>query len=364
VLWLWAPGISDGQRHGAEPMAELTGFGMADSSRGVITDRVLCPAGSALMEGIAPTKQWELVARSAKPIAEALAADNWYNPRDDETMRKQYSRFDWKTDDTGMAWDVSAAVNWSDIHLNAPVVACDGISLTVSGEGACDGAGLRLVVKGVEGEFVAPQLTVKGETQTHVLPFAAFEKAAWDRTNATEITFPLRGMKLVIDGIGGSRVGTLRVAELSAVTGAVTGHDIRSYANPVGSLPVPIISDQSATPLGVSPGTGEVVVACRGRQGARQVLSTVPYVPRELLTALMDEAGICRYIDSPDVIVRADGSLVCLHTAVGGEYQLALPHAAEVDNALTGEHIGSGKQMQVTLPPNSTTLLSIAPTRD
>jgi hypothetical protein len=362
VLWLWAPGISDGERYGAEPMAELTGFGMAESSRGVITDRVLCPAGSALTEGIAPTKQWELVARTATPIAEALDAANWYNPRDEETMRKQYTRFDWKTDETGLAWDVSAAVNWSDIHLTAPIGTCDGISLRVSGEGACEGAGLRLVVKGVEGEFVAPQLTVKGNQETHMLPLAAFEKAAWDRTNATEITFPLRGMKLVIDAIGGSRAGTLRVAELSAVTGTVTGHDIRSYANPVGFLPLPIIMDETATTLGVSPGTGEVVVAGRGAQGARQVLSTVPYVPRELLTALMDDAGVCRYIDSPDVIVRADGSLICLHTAVGGEYRLNLPHAAEVRNSLTGEYIGSGRQMSVTLPANSTTLLSVLPT--
>lgn len=361
VLWLWAPGITDGERYGAEPMAELTGFGIADTSHGVITDRVLCPAGSALTEGIAPQKQWELVARTATPIVEALKADSWYNPRDEETMRKQYTRFDWKADERGLTWDLATTSAWSDIHLNAPVAASDGISLTVSGEGACDGAGLRLVVKGFEGEFVAPQFTVKGETQTHVLPFAAFEKAAWDRSSATQIAFPLRGMKLVIDGIGGSRAGTLRVSELSAVTGAVTSRDIRSYANPVGSLPVPIILDETATPLGVSPSTGEVVVACRGLEGARHVLSTVPFVPRELLTALMDEVGICRYTDSPDVIVRADGSLICLHTAVGGEYTLNLPHPAEVHNALTGERIGSGKQMQVTLPPNSTTLLSISP---
>ncbi len=364
VLWLWAPGISDGTQFGADQIEELTGFQLADTSRGAVTDAVLCPAGSTLTEGIAPTKQWELTVRATTAIPEALDEANWYNPRNKETMQEQYTRFDWKAGDGGLVWNVATTSAWSDIHLNAPVAACDGISLTVSGEGACDGAGLRLVVKGVEGEFAAPQFTVKGETETHVLPFAAFEKAPWDRTSATQITFPLRGMKLVIDGIGGGKAGTLRVAELSAVDGDLGSHDIRSYPNPVGSLPVPVIVDETATPLGVAPSTGDVVVACRGPQGARQVISTVPFVPREPLTALMDDAGVCRYIDSPDVIVRADGSLICLHTAVGGEYMLSLPHAAEVRNAFTDEPIGSGKQMQVTLPPNSTTLLAISPTEN
>jgi len=136
--------------------------------------------------------------------------------------------------------------------------------------------------------------------------------------------------------------------------------DVRSYGDPGASCPVLTIDDPEATVLGRDPASGEVLLATKGEGRRLRVFSTMPYVPRELLTALMDEAGVCRNIDSPDVIVRADSGLLALHTAVGGAYDLRLPDSVVLRDALTGETFGRGPRLRANLPPSSTTLLSIA----
>jgi hypothetical protein len=204
---------------------------------------------------------------------------------------------------------------------------------------------------------------VTDTVETRVLPFAAFEKASWDRTDATAIRFPLRGMKFVLNGTQGGRFGTLVLSDLSAVWGELSQHETRSYGDPANACPVLVVDDPDATVLGRDAATDGVLLACKGKAGQRHVVSTVPYVPREVLAALMDEAGVCRYVDSADVIVRADSGLVSLHTAVGGDCELRLPAPAMARNALTRERVGNGTHVRVSLPPSSTTLLGLEPPR-
>lgn len=90
-------------------------------------------------------------------------------------------------------------------------------------------------------------------------------------------------------------------------------------------------------------------------------MSTAPYVPHELLAAMMDEAGVVRYVDSPDVVVRADSGLVAMHTAKAGTYVLHLPTAATLRDAVTGEVVGRGASVEVTMRGPETKLLDLAP---
>jgi len=362
VLWLWAPGITDGNGFGPELVEKLTGFRVALRDRGLPAAVVTCTERNPLTDRLPVTPRWELVPETTTPIAAALQRDNWYNPRDAKTMAEAYTRFEWTVADGTVRWAFGTTHGWTDIRLNATVEECDGISLTVSGEGSGEGLGLRVVVKGADGgEFVAPSFGVVGEPRTHLLPFTAFAKASWDRSDATKIAFPLKGAKLVLDGTGGGRLGALVVRDLSAVRGKTVKQETRAYGDPAHPCPALVLDDPEAAPLGHDENTGAVLLACKGEPGRRRVFSTVPFVPHQLLEALMDDAGVCRYVDSPDVIVRADSELVSLHTAVGGKYELRLPHAATVRDALTGERLGRGPKREVTLPPSSTTLLSVGP---
>jgi hypothetical protein len=89
------------------------------------------------------------------------------------------------------------------------------------------------------------------------------------------------------------------------------------------------------------------------------MFSALPFVPRQILAALLDEAGVQRYTTSPEIIVRADSGLVALHTKDGGRCDLRLPRAATVSDALTGAAIGQGERLTLDLPPTSTTLLRL-----
>ncbi len=362
VVWLWAPGITDGERFGLDLVQELTGFRVALQVDGIPAAVVTCDEPHPLTERLPSRAKWELMARQTQPVEAALNADNWYNPRDAKTMQDQYTKFEWHVADGVFRWDFGTTASWTDIHVNAAIEESDGLTLEVSGEGMAEGLGLRVVAKGADGgEFVAPAFPVPREPQTHVLPFAGFQKASWDRSAATELAFPLRGLKFVLNGTQGGRLGALLMRDLAAVRGELQESETRTYGDPAKTCLALAIDDAQAVPLGRDSVTGKVLVACKGQRGRRRVLSTVPYVPRQVLTALMDEAGVCRYIDSPQVIVRADSGLVSLHTAAGGDYELRLPRSARVRDALTGEVIGTGQRMSVSLPSSSTTLLRLEP---
>ena len=361
VLWLWAPGVTDGDRFGPQLVSEATGFDVAVDGEGLHASVVECREDHPLTARLQTSSRWELKPRASRPVEDRLDAGNWYNPRDKATMERQYSRFEWAVADGTLRWEFATSSAWTDIHLNAAIGRCDGLALEVSGQGIGDGLALRLVVKADQGgEFVAPAFTVHGSSETRLLPFAGFRKASWDRSDAERITFPLRGLKIVLDGTAGHRSGALLVHNLAAVDGEVAEQQVRAFGNSAHAAAVLTITDPNATALGRDADTSKVVLACKGQPPSRKVLSTLPYAPREILTALMDEAGVCRYVDSPEVIVRADSNLVSLHTATGGVFELRLPGPRSVRDALTGKLLGSGASLPVTLEPSSTALLSLS----
>jgi hypothetical protein len=318
ALWLWAPGITDGEHFGPDLVRDLTGFRVALRGAGLPAGAATCEGDHPLTRDIPSTTHATLEPRETSPVNGFLEPANWYNPRDEKTMQEQYSRFDWQATGDTFRWGFATTAGWTDIHLNAETPQCDGLSLEIAGEGVAAETSLRLVVKGGQGgEFEAPGCAVSGTPRTVVLPFASFIKAPWDGSDATAITFPLKGLKLVLDGAGGSREGSLLVRNLCAVRGEIHEQQVRTYGDPGASSPVLTIDDPTATVLARDTASGEPVLACHGKGRRLCVLSTLPSVPRELLSALMQQAGVRRYTDDPNVIVRADSGLIALHTATG-----------------------------------------------
>lgn len=360
VLWLWAPGISDGRRLDPGLVEDLTGFRVALRGRGVWATGANAVGDAPWAAQLPARRVRQIAIQRTAPVTEALAPDNWYNPRDAETMAQGYSAFEWSVTGDVFRWRFSTSQGWTDIHLKATIPACDGLRLTVSGEGVVAGSSLRVVIKDAQGsEFVTPRRRVFSEPHTVCFAIGDFEPAPWRPPDVPAPRMPLSGLKLVLDGLSNAE-GVLLVRDLEAVWGTVTEREERGYDSPGGEHLCLAIDDPAATPIARDPTSGEVLVAARpSGSRARHVISTLPYVPRELLVAIMDEAGVHRYLDTPHVIVRADGHLIALHTAKGGKYTLALPRQAKVRDALTNRPVGQGKSVVSDLPAPSTTLLEL-----
>jgi len=357
VLWFWAPGISDGQRLDPALVADLTGLGLAPET--TTAALVACEPGAPLMGEVPAVTRWTLVPRQSQPAEGFLAPERWYNPRDDQTMAKHYRAFAWQAEDDHLRWDTATSDAWTDIHLRTTVVTpCDGFALTAWGELGAVGAALRLVIKDADGaEFAAEAVPVPAAAATFVFPLASFVRAPWSQAPAVVPRFPLSGAKFVLNGLSGAEPVRLFLKGFAWVMGDVRRTDVGQYGEAGESCTVLTIGEPQATVLGRTAGTRAVVVASRGAAGRRQVFSTVPFIRREVLAALMDEAGVHRYVLTPEVVVRVDSGLLALHSRTGGAVELRLPQAAALRDALTGGAMGRGSAIRLELPPDSTTLL-------
>ena len=85
----------------------------------------------------------------------------------------------------------------------------------------------------------------------------------------------------------------------------------------------------------------------------------VPFLPRQVLANIAHEAGVHRYVDSLTEVVRADSRFVAVHTKEGGERMLNLPGASTVSDAITGEEIGRGTRVPLSLTPDSTSIYEL-----
>lgn len=361
TLWLWAPGVTDGNHFSPELVHHVTGISVRLNGDGTVADSIVCPSDHPLTKGIPTETVYELDPHESIPVPGASSAADWFNPRDAKTMKDQYSRFEWTTDDDALQWNFATTASWTDIHLDAPIPQCDGLRFTVASGFEGGQLSLSLVVKGSDGsEFTSVPLPVNATSTTHVLPIASFTKASWSHSDAP-LSFPLRGLKLVLRGTSGNRPGSLRFSALSGIQGKLKATEVTKYHAVCQGLPVLTIDDPEAEALGRCSESGEVVVACKGKAPARTVLAAAPAVPLPLLRALADEAGVHRYVDREDVILGADSALIALHTKNGGPTLIHLPQPARVTDAVTGNLVGEGTTISVDLEPISTTILRVWP---
>ena len=254
--------------------------------------------------------------------------------------------------------------SWSDVHLRVAVAACDGLGLTVSGEGALAGSALRVVVKDREqAEYVSASLPLHEAPAEQHLALASLVKAPWYQGQSAGLQLPLTGLKFVVDGLGGGRVGVLRLRNLAALRGRVVRQNQRIWPGPgeaQACLTLPVQPD--VTILARRAGAGEGLVAVSGQPGQRRLFTALASLPVPVLRALCDEAGVHRYVTRPDVLVQADAGLLMLHTASGGPCTISLPQTERLVDAFTGDVVGTDRQIEVRLPAPGTWLLERRPT--
>ena len=191
-------------------------------------------------------------------------------------------------------------------------------------------------------------------------PFTAFENAPWSKLKPEEIAFPLNGCKIVLSETANAGRNVLAMTNLRALTGTITEHTVRRFGE--GSFaPALVASGDDARILGALAGTEYVGLAVSGSGRATTVFCSAPFIPREVLADLADEAGVHRYLDTLTDVVRADERFIAIHTKQGGDRTLNLLEPAVVTDALTGERIGSGSRIPLVLPPDSTTILELIP---
>jgi len=119
----------------------------------------------------------------------------------------------------------------------------------------------------------------------------------------------------------------------------------------------PVLAVRDGQRIGFAPGTQKCLLATRAN--GRQTFLATPYASRQLLAAILENAGVHRYDASFDDVVRGDSSLLVVHTKQGGPREIKLPTSGRLYDALTGEPIGRGKQISVTLPPSTTAIWKI-----
>ena len=197
-------------------------------------------------------------------------------------------------------------------------------------------------------------------------PLAAFTNAPWARLRPEKPALPLQGMKLVFRGTQGVGPCAVDFANLCWLRGQPTRREGRSFGDAAdGSSavfgPALIPSRTGCTVLGQIAGRSLPGLVRSGHGLGLTVFCAVPFVPREVLAAVAREAGVHQYDSNPADVVRADSRFLAIHTKDGGRRTIRLPARSAVTDALSGKAVGAGTQVELTLPPSSTTILQLEP---
>ena len=116
VVWLWAPGITDGVRFGPEQVRDLTGFAVALEGQGVTASEAVASAEDPLTAGLPTISTDTLEVARSEPVARWTDVAAWFNPRSPAEMRR-YTKHEVRAVEGGIDWQVATDDAWSDVHL-------------------------------------------------------------------------------------------------------------------------------------------------------------------------------------------------------------------------------------------------------
>jgi len=361
-LWLWLPGLVGPNGISAERASRATGFNL-DLLRRRVPGKVRITTKDSPLAASLPKEQFsELIPSRSLPLPGAADPSNWYNPRDEQFMRRWFRESEITKEDDAIVWIFDTDYGWNDIHVLTPIERCDGLSLELRPQGKWSSLRFKLVIIDRNGaEFVTPQSSFVGDDwTTKQYAIAAFSNARWSKQKPVRPAWPLRGIKLVLNGTaraGKLRIGVRRFARLFGETKVV---ERAAFGDGIPFGPVLAVKDGHM--LGVADGTEHCIFAAKDDDG--NVFLGAPFAPRELLAALIERAGVHRYDANPGDVVRADSWLLVVHTKSGGQREILLPSPWRVFDAFTNEMVGSGRRVSVTLPPTSTTIWKLDRSRD
>jgi hypothetical protein len=277
-------------------------------------------------------------------------------------IEREYARYEFASIEDGIRWDVEAVRSWTDIHWRGTVPEGTGVGLDLKVEGPRERLRIVAVIKDANmAEFAAPTLAVAEDGwHAYEWPLAAFRNAPWAAVRPPKPALPIKGFKLVLRGTGTGQPFVVGMRRLRSLRGTVVEETTVTFgAGMFGPMLVPErgagrvighIADRPELPALVAAGKGpDTVIYC-----------AVPHLTGTLLQGLVREVGVHRYLHPPGDVLRTDSRFIQLHTRSGGVRNLSLPGEWRVRDAVTGRQMGTGRALQLRLPPNSTTALEVS----
>ena len=361
MVFLWAPGLLTPEAVSVEQAEAVTGLDLTLVERW-LPAQVNAVADDPLMARLTPLEVHGLEVTGEAALEGFDEVENWYNPRDEETMERWYAAYETEPLADGLRWTFDTGYSDTDIHWTAPepFEPSDGLAMRISLTGDAPVLRYTFVIKDANlSEFCAPEeVLVAGEAREHVYPLAAFTSAPWSRVAVEAPVLPLKGCKFVMHNTANVGRCVMEITDPRVLTGPLTTRDEARYGSGAFA-PALLPAEGQGRLLARSAGTGDPAVVATGSGTGLTLYSALPYLPREVLAAVMDEAGVHRYVDEGADVLRADARFIALHTAEGGPKTLRLPQEAAVANALTGEALQTGSTVTLDLEPISTLLMEL-----
>lgn len=303
--------------------------------------------------------------QAEEPLPGALAAASWVNPRSEQTMAKEYEHHALRKESDAIVWRFRGkGPSWTDIHCTAPLPACDALGLRARTLRGPFSFRIDLVdARGIP--WSGPRVVIERSTwQTLSFPLADFDLASYAQERAEKPQFPIRAIKLVADLQPGTDYA-LAIGDLLAQKGTVRTEEVATLGDPnLMEGPIFAVTDPQVTVLGhiAHAGRRYGVLAERRFDGWTSVVVAIPFVSRHFLAALLDQAGVHRYLDDPEDVLLANRSLLLLHTRTGGKKRVRLPGPERLVDLTTGEMLeATDGIVNLELAPASTRLFRRVP---
>ena len=360
MVFLWAPGVCSPDEFSPERASQMIGMDVELVEEWLPAQVQITAPGDPLAAGLTASEEVTIASSGSASVEGFGDTEKWINPRNKKTMEKLYTKYEVAGIEGGVQWSFETSHNYTDIHFHAPIPKAEGIGCDLKLEGAARRLGFRLVIKDANWqEFVMPRQVIVAGKQYHLdCPLAGFESAPWSRNKPDTIALPLRGAKFVFNDTGNVGACTITLQGLRAVAGTVKRRPVASFGS--GTFgPALVPSGAQARLLGTLSGTDYAGLAVSGTGRGTTVFCAAPFLPRQVLANVAQEAGVHRYVDSLTDVVRADSRFVAIHTKEGGERTLNLPVESIVSDAVTGEQIGRGTRVPLDLPSDSTSIYEL-----
>lgn len=358
TVFLWSPGLCGPEDISVKRASRVTGSDLSLIPQRLSSAITVTDLADPLTRHLPRSTEFGFKVASTEPVAGFGDPKQWNNPRSAEDMKESYRRFEVAPIENGVQWTFDTRDSWTDVHFDAPIPIGEGIGFNVQVSGAWSRLTFQYAIKDANwAEFVTPVEPVpSGEWCLREYPLAAFTNAPWAKERPPKAALPLRGMKFVFRGT--SDVGPVAVSfsNLRSLRGEVTPKQVCTFGEGVFG-PVLIPARDGCRTLGHIAGTDYAGLTSSGGGTGLTVFCAAPFIPREVLAAVMRAAGVHQYDSNPADVVRADSRLVAIHTKEGGRRTIMVPRRSMVTDALTGDPVGRGAAANMLLPPDSTTVL-------
>ncbi|MEN6301753.1 MAG: beta-galactosidase [Armatimonadia bacterium] len=365
MVFLWAPGLTGPDGVSVARAEKITGMKLENTGVHAPGAMVVTKPDHPLTRGLPATAAASLEVTGSAPVTGFDKLETWNNPRTALYMEQHYQGYEIKPTEAGVNWTFETSDTWSDLHWQGELSPVDGIGLDASISAASPQANLKVVIKDANlAEFVTPVETfADAKLKTLAYPRAAFDNAPWSKSKPERPALPLRGMKFVVGGVNGIGPMTVQLRNLRALTGTVKTTPVCRFGDGTFGPLVTPLPQPGVEVLGHIEGRQDGLLATSGRGLQTVLYCPVPYLPAEVLMGVLAEAGVHRYTTNPADVLRADSRFMALHTKEGGARTLSLPKPATLRDAISGQTIGQGQRIEVTLPPNSTSIYEMLQTR-